>query len=88
MEIRWESEPNKSLRVRYFVDSVFVGEGSDGFNDVLRKIRTSKSASVTLKLKGTLSHGGGNLEDLLPFKEALEEFKAALGTKRIIYEMF
>ncbi len=88
MTISWEIQSLNPLIVIYFVDSVSVGEKDGGFDKVLERVKTSKSRNVTLKIKGAISLGGSSLEDNFPFKERFHEFKAALGTKALLYEIF
>jgi hypothetical protein len=85
MTIRWELAPGDIHRVMYFIDDSPVGEGDEGFDKILDRIRLHKNIQVTLKVQD-LALAGGSLIDSFPFRERFNELSEELRDNSVRYE--
>ena len=85
--INWEILPKEVRAITYFVNGVKIGYDDAGFDKILALLKTDKQAKKVILKINAVTLGGESLESTLPFSNRFGEFKKALGTKKLIYEM-
>jgi hypothetical protein len=86
MVIRWEEDPD---RVVYFINENIVGDGDNGFDNIIKILsEEGQIETVMLKINNILSFGGESFESTLPFAVRYNEFKKAIGKRKLLIKYF
>ena len=86
MVIRWKDDPD---HVVYFINENIVGDGDNGFDNIIKILyEDGQIETVMLKINNILSFGGGSFESTLPFAARYDEFKKAIGQRKLLIKYF